>query len=498
MTRDTHPVADSALTDTASPRLAFFPRNPVHLEFFRKVGAQLKRKGFDVVFIVESKAIDGEAVFRFEERIAEAWDRIDVSQETLLRYRNAYPGFDFMRALLSEREFNFYPHYFGDEPVPYERQLKYLVGCFMVFEEWLRDGYLQCVVSELPIGLADSVLYEVCQARGVKYLSARQSKMTPGIVLCSGYYDSPVDLAGHLENFKRLGIPAEVAARAGEHLANLRRKIEHPSYMEVTKKPFRLLTAYKVKSLFRRLVADRIPVLPVSARRHPVLNPLRWSLHRLRNILVTDWYRRRWFADRLPAASYFVYPLHYEPEASTTIRAFYFSDQLALIKLLAKVMPPGCFLVVKEHGGNQGYRKPVFYRELHYLPNVVLVDRGFDVSGLLRDCAGLITLTGRMGWEAIANNKPVIALGRTFWTDIDGVIRAQSWQELQDALFTLAAESSARPRYDAADVLAFAAAYISCVAPGAFVLNAKGFMADGNVAAFAELLTARLSGGATR
>jgi hypothetical protein len=211
--------------------------------------------------------------------------------------------------------------------------------------------------------------------------------------------------------------------------------------------------------------------------------------HKIINLYLMEFHYRNWFADKMaPGLRYFVYPLHYEPEASTTVRAYYFSDQMATIKLIAKCLPLGIRLAVKEHRGNRGYRKTGFYKELSYLPNVVLLSPDSNVLDLVRDCIAVITLTGRMGWEAIVNGKPVIALGRSFWSSFDSVHTAESWRELVNVISSCCDPNRPQPVHDEQKVLAFTAAYIQCIWKGNFVFGGKQLLTGSNIADFANML----------
>ncbi|HQS52914.1 MAG TPA: hypothetical protein PLN99_13560, partial [Daejeonella sp.] len=391
------------------------------------------------------------------------------------------------RAIYSEREFNFFPYYFNDPPVPYEHQLKYLTGCFKVFEQWLENTRVDFIVSELITGSADAVLKAVAEKKGVNYFSVRPSKMTTGIVVCDKFYDEPMDLAENYERFIKSGIPDGIRSAALKHLEGIRGKIQHPAYMEATKKPHKLLSISKINILLSRLFRHKVPVNSISARRYPLKNSIRWAIHKKINVWLTQWSHTKLFAKNVSdGEQYFIYPLHYEPESSTLVRAFYFSDQLALIKTIAKVLPLGVKLVVKEHGGNQGYRKPGFYKEVSYLPNVILIPPQFEVSKLVKNCIGVITLTGRMGWEALVNKKPVITLGHTFWTSFPTVHYVVSWRELSEAVIRCCQQHDSKP--DDEQLVAFAAAYIQCTHEGAFVLNTKNYLSVDNISKFSKIM----------
>ena len=123
------------------PAFVFLPRNPHHAKFFARVAEALRdQHAIDSLFIREIGEIPNQKVFEFEREIENQWYSFDVSYEALQSLKNEYPEFNFMRAIYSEREFNFFPAYFGGKPVSCEHQLKYLVGCFSVFDQWVNSN----------------------------------------------------------------------------------------------------------------------------------------------------------------------------------------------------------------------------------------------------------------------------------------------------------------------------------------------------------------------
>lgn len=474
--------------------IAFLPRNQFHINLFVPVGKYLAEKcGYNIVHIKELGIIEGCSVFEFEREIEKKFHSADISYANLKNIRDKYHDVDFMRAIYCEREFNFFPEYFGDSRVEYEFQIRYLVSCVNVFEEFVANNNIACVISELLTGLPDSILYAVCRKNSVKYLSVRSSKMVPGVIMCDKYYDEPIGMAEAFESYKKSGIPDELRLKAVQHMDGIRKKMEAPAYMQLTKNKFKLVTLQRLKTLARRVGQEKIETTSISLYQHPILNPARWALRRFVNIRETRRSFSKWFCTKIPhGENYFIYPLHYEPEASTLVRAFQFSDQMAVIRQIARVLPLGIRLVVKEHKGNQGYRKSDFYKKLYYLPNVLLVSPDYDSKGLLKNSMGVITLTGRMGWEALVMSKPVIAFGETFWTSFREVKKPESWRELSDCLIKIVDDIK---RHDDGcsgkindELIAYAAAYISRVYDANFVLGTDGLYHDANVEKIGRML----------
>jgi len=472
--------------------LAFFPHNESHANFFHSVGIDLEnRLEASVIFVRELGGVHDRKVFQFEAEILKKWDRLDISFGNLSRLAERYGNSSIMRAIFSERRSVFYPQYFSRNPVSYEYQMKYLVGCFTVFEDWLSTNRIDYIVSELLIGLADCVLYEVGKKHGVQFIPIRQSKMTPGVIRSIPDVDAPCNLEELYQEFKVTGVPDQWVDIASGHIEAVKAKIFAPSYMESSKKDFRLMDSRRVRFLLAKFGRSKISTNAISLRKHPILDSMLWHWHRFINVFEVDWFRRRLFVASIPDNEmYFLYPLQYEPESSVMVRGFPFTDQIALIHQITRLLPVGVKLVIKEHKGNHGYRKYGDYRKLSYLPNVLLVSRNHDVTGLIKNCLGVISLTSRMGWEALVLGKPAITLGNPFWMYFDGVIKPKSWQELEILLGAIVkgeVETLEEGEYER-NLLAFAAAYIAQIYDANFVTGSEKFFRRENISRISEFI----------
>lgn len=479
-----------------SKTIAFAPHNTQHLKVFKQIGRNLRmRHGYKVIYIWELGHIKGEKVFEFDKSISKRWDSLDISYTNLSHLEKQYANCDLTRAIFCERNNNYFPKYFKHAKVPYEIQLKYLVGCFEVFDEWLTDNAVDCVVSELLIGVADSVLAAVCREKNVQYLSIRSSKLLPGVITCSPEIDIPLGMLAVYKDFMDKGMPDNYFRLAKSHIEELRSGISAPDYMQVSKTNFKLVTWQRFLNFISAFGKNRVPTSEISLCKHPLWESILRILYRLVNIQITRMNSSRWFYDKLSRdEKYFLFPLQYEPEATTLIRSYPFSNQMSVIEQIAKALPLGTTLIVKEHRGNHGYRKPSFYKDLHYLPNVRLIPREAYLDDLIKNSLGVITLNSRMGWEALVLGKPVIALGRGFWTSFDQVKSPSSWAELRTTIRDIVTGDGRyyQPKYDD-QLIAYAAAYISLTKIGNFVLASKDFLAPANIEKLSDVITSGLT-----
>lgn len=132
-------------------------------------------------------------------------------------------------------------------------------------------------------------------------------------------------------------------------------------------------------------------------------------------------------AEKYLGEPFYYYPLHVEPEASTLVDANVFSNQLLIIEQIAKAMPLGSRLLVKEHVPMVGRRPAGFYESIKAIPDVHLVSPFNDSFTLLKRCRALITITGTAGWEALLLKRPLVVIGETEYNFLgEGIVRADS------------------------------------------------------------------------
>ena len=124
------------------------------------------------------------------------------------------------------------------------------------------------------------------------------------------------------------------------------------------------------------------------------------------------------------------YPLHYDPEMSTLLYAPYYTDQVMLIKAIARSLPLGMKLYVKEHPAMVGFRTRAYYKQLLKIPNVKLIAPNISGHTLIQSAQLTLTITGSGGWESILLKKPVITFGDVYFNDVPGVKRCKGFEEL--------------------------------------------------------------------
>lgn len=158
--------------------------------------------------------------------------------------------------------------------------------------------------------------------------------------------------------------------------------------------------------------------------------------------------RAEQFASPLPARSAsalsICFPLQYRPEASSSVLAQFYENDVETIRNIAFSLPHRAHLYVKCHPSALGSHRRAFFEELLSFPQVRILSASPPLSHVLENLDALICLTSTAGFEALQQGVPVFLLGRTFYEDYPGVTRLNGWADVGPALRTLEPGSERR------------------------------------------------------
>ena len=163
---------------------------------------------------------------------------------------------------------------------------------------------------------------------------------------------------------------------------------------------------------------------------YTTIHPL-WYLYdrtkrKLRNLFgLSDLYDA--FDKNVP---YIFFPLHFEPELSILLLSPFNSNQIEMVKRLARSLPVGMYVYVKEHPQMAPFRPRRFYKDLKKIPNVRLIRPEITGFEVIRDSKLVAIITGAAGWEATLLGKPVITFGEVFYNVLPSVVHSRTPEEL--------------------------------------------------------------------
>jgi hypothetical protein len=290
---------------------------------------------------------------------------------------------------------------------PADRVLAYLAVASREIERFLVERDIAIVFGEQTFAV-ELLVSMICRAQG-RQLLAPHSVRIPGGRL--GFF------RGHLQaELARLGdVTAAHRTEAAAFIDDFRRTRPRPEYFHRYDKPPMPQASWPAKLLkhTRLAITDRFdethfsPAWLVKKRAGEVLNALS---HRIE--------RPFWVPPQPAPRPYVLFPLHRQPESSIDVIGSRTSNQIELIRALARTLPATHDLYVKEHPNGLGDRTRRELNELRSIPGVKLVDPAVS-SFALADTADLvITLSGTTAYEAAVLRRPAVAIADMFFGPI--------------------------------------------------------------------------------
>jgi hypothetical protein len=141
---------------------------------------------------------------------------------------------------------------------------------------------------------------------------------------------------------------------------------------------------------------------------------------------------RSLYSEYDPQQRYIYFPLHLQPELTTDVYGGEYGDQLLAIEELARALPPGMLIYVKENPKQSLYmRDPSFFERLMAIPQVRYLPIDVPTFELTKNAVAVATISGTAGWEAMQMGKPVICFGYGWYRGLPG---AYTWNEIKDNL----------------------------------------------------------------
>jgi hypothetical protein len=287
------------------------------------------------------------------------------------------------------------------------------------------------VVSETVTGLWNYLLFLICKHYNIKYLSIQTTKNT-------GRYYYSTDQFGSWKEFENLykellqkGFSQNEIKVATDFIEKFRRQQLVPPYMKSSNAPPNFIKYINFPRFIINLKKDLIQNWYYKNHDYKLgyrIYDYHYTLIRSGRISYTR--LTKLFKKPLYDDKYILYPVHFQPEATTDIWAPYYSDQLQTIKSIARSLPLGYYLYVKEHSAILGSKSIKFYKEISKIPNVRLIDPKNNISELIKNSSAVIVLTSTTGLEAILWNKPTIVFGNVFYNIYPFIHRVRDVNDL--------------------------------------------------------------------
>ena len=159
-----------------------------------------------------------------------------------------------------------------------------------------------------------------------------------------------------------------------------------------------------------------------------------------------------------------LYALHMQPESTVDVLGAYFSNQLELIRNLARATPVTHDVYVKVHSGDTSGHRPGFFRELERIPNVKVMAPEANSRALVQQASLTVTVSGTIAYEAGLMGRPAITFARMYFASLPSVRRCDSPMALPELVREML-DREPRPE-DTEETVAFLARVYAWSFPG--------------------------------
>ena len=182
-----------------------------------------------------------------------------------------------------------------------------------------------------------------------------------------------------------------------------------------------------------RMLARHLLVRVLWDRDNDYLIPVHWLLGRGREA-VRARLLHRYYEERTRDRPYVYFPLHLTDDYKIKRVIPHCADQASIIEQVARSLPHGYDLVVKEHPMAIGRTPVALIRRLRSSRNIRVVAPRTSSHDVIRDAEGVAVISSTVGLEALLYRKPVLTLGQPFYAQLGLTVDVLSFADIPKAV----------------------------------------------------------------
>ena len=372
----------------------------------------------------EQKIISLEKTWYFRDYLKQDLEQID--ENYLIEFEQRYK-INLWSLLYTDRNLYGFNNYHDFD---YEEILKITEKSIKFYESIIDEVNPQYVWIHTPDNFHIELFYEICRKRGIKILTLSESRLPNRYVISekTDIFDYPELILDKnsseniktFEELKNLTKDWYQSISPEKHEIMLSRKTKLKGFFHylffVCGNEYRKYYANFGRTRTRIFFYESSKIIKGIVRKYYINKKLKKTIN-----LDTKF-------------AYF--PLHVTPERSTLSAALYYSDQLEVIRHIAKSLPINYKLYVREHPIQviNNWREISFYKEILKMPNVELIHFSFSNEKLLENSSLVITISGTNGFNAALYEKPSIVFTDVLYSSLPSVFRVDNLEKLPEII----------------------------------------------------------------
>jgi hypothetical protein len=412
---------------------------PLLIEFLGKLSREVVKGGDEYILVANSKIAEYDKKKYFPKDV-KIFSEVDWCLENYKKNQKEFGGLSWKEFFPEFDRFNRFKLFKYD----YNNSVEIISQSYQFLDFVFQKEKPEVVVSEAPTGIFNEVSYYLCKKFNLTYLGLIGSRFDGRIDI----YDSKHTCPKYKNTFREMAncnISEAEKKFARDFIKNFLSHKQLPPYVTFQNQNIHLGEINRIKRYIKRekemcrylfrYFLNRKYFRPFDYNSEFLLKygfryPLDFLKCRFRILLQKNIFNSLSNNDD----KFFLFPLHLQPESSTSVQATYFCDQLNTVMNIAFSLPLPYKLYVKEHPAAIGTRPSNFYRKLKEIPNVVLISPNEDTENLIKKSQGVITLTSTIGMEAALAGKPVYVLGNVFYSYHPLCQKVNSFEELKQKI----------------------------------------------------------------
>lgn len=344
-----------------------------------------------------------------------------------------------------------------------QRKDEYLYHLRFWNDFFIKNNFNYFIFSNVPHEGFDFIIYSLCKIYNVKTFCMVQMPMIDKKVLLLNIVEDIFDQSKEIRatynkiknnNYEKKDLSLEFQTYINTYTRNKAKDLDFISFSHFSsvnknskseslklnlkiEKGFELILNFKIFLFLKKLMRFAFMYIPLDQRVQILFRDPYLSNRKKIDKLLKKTQKK---VHKLPK-KFIYFPLHNQPEASTSPMARNFVDQSLIIDMLVyATRNTDIEIIVKEHRRPQKLpysRTAFFYKKISSYKRVTLIDSNENNYELIKKSFAVASLNGSSGFEAILSNKSVLMFGSRFYDSMPNCYKIVTNDDLKNSLILI-------------------------------------------------------------